>query len=93
MGKLLYKMTLSSALILILGGCGGGGAAGSAGSGETVGTTSYKIVPMVIGEKTTIAPGYSIVEANDEAVVEIVVTGTEKSGTLMEGEASLKIPL
>jgi len=92
MRKLIYKMTLLLALTLLLNGCGGG-AAGSTGSGETVGTASYKIVPMVIGEKTTIAPGYSIVEANDQAVVEIVVTGTEKSGTLMEGEASLKIPL
>jgi hypothetical protein len=92
MSKSLYNILMIISAAMIMTACGGGGSTAGSTSINN-GSADYKIVPMVIGEKTQIKPGYSIVQANDEAVVEIVVVGSEKSGTLMEGEASLKIPL
>lgn len=81
---------------LIFTACGGGG--GSTG-GSTASAApqqqqaTSKVVPLNIGEAVAVKPGYSIVDADDEAVLDILVSGDTKTVTLKSGAASLKMPI
>ena len=74
---------------------------GTSTSVSTGGTTlgdqedpaQVQIVPLNIGEVTPIEAGYSIVDSDDDAVLEILVSGETRTVILKSGMASIKMPI
>ena len=106
--KKLITIATIIATSLIFTACGGGGGSGSgsgAGAGSTAGTTGgttlgdqedpaqVQIVPLNIGEATPIQAGYSIVDSDDDAVLEILISGETRTVILKSGMASVKMPI
>ena len=95
--KKIITLTVVLAASLVFTGCGGGSSSGSTAGTSPAGgqqqAASSKVVPLHIGEVTAIKPGYSIVDSNDEAVLDILVTGETRTVTLKSGAASIKMPI
>ena len=72
-------------------GTSGGSTATTGGSTDSQATS--KVVPLTIGEPTEIQAGYSIVDSNDDAVLEILVSGETRTVILKSGVASVKMPI
>jgi len=73
----------------LLTGCGGGG--GGSGSAAPA-ASAYTVKPLSLGNPTKVEPGYEVVNASDDAEIDIVVQGNQKTMTLISGSASVKIP-
>ena len=76
--------------------CGSGGSSSGATGANTPpppNQATSKVMPLHIGEATPIKAGYSIVDSNDEAVLDILVAGETKTVTLKSGAASIKMPI
>ena len=98
-------MTIATimATSLIFTACGGGGGStAGTGTGTTAGTgagttggqqTTSKVVPLNIREATAIQAGYSIVDSDDDAVLEVLVSGETRTVILKSGMASIKMPI
>ena len=95
MKKLLLLLTTMTVSVLLTacGGGGGGGTSGTSGtSGGDAGTVTYKTIPLNVGEKTPVKPGYSIVDSSEDAVLDVLVVEDTRTVTLTKGSASLKMP-
>ena len=73
-------------------GSAGGSTSSTGGSADDQQATS-KVIPLNIGEPTEIQAGYSIVDSDDEAVLEILVSGETRTVILKSGMASIKMPI
>lgn len=91
--KTIYKlMTTVSAAALITGCGGGGGGSSAAGGAPATGQNDDPgtgVIALKVGEKRSVQPGDKIVNASDDAVMDIVVVGNERTVTLRSGSASL----
>lgn len=103
MKKLITIATVMAASLLFTG-CGGGSSDTSATTstfnegqsplaGTSVTSVTSKVMPLNVGEATAVKAGYEIVDSSDDAVLDIVVTSTTKTVTLISGAASLKMPI
>lgn len=96
--KNIITITAIMATSLLFTACGGGGggssATGTTSSGTTTGSTatSSTITPLSIGVATEIAPGYKVVNSSDDAVLDVLVSGKNRTVVLKSGTASLSIP-
>jgi len=93
--KTIIKMTLTLLSIAVLTACGGGGGDGFSNSGNGTGTgsntgTTPGTSVMVMGAPVAIDGGYSIVDASEDAVVDILVVGESRTATLTAGTASIQ---
>lgn len=84
----------TSLLFTACGGGGGGATTGTTSAGTTTGSTatSSTITPLSIGVATPIAPGYKVVNSSEDAVLDILVSGENRTVVLKSGSASLSIP-
>lgn len=96
---MIAASVLTASLIFTACGSGGSssGATGATGTKAPSDTppsqATSKVVPLNIGEATPVKAGYSIVDSNDEAVLDILVAGETKTVTLKSGVASIKMPI
>jgi len=94
--KKIITITAIMATSLLFTACGGGGGGaptGTTSSGTTGSTaTSSTITPLSIGVATPVAPGYKVVNSSEDAVVDILVSGENRTMVLKSGSASLSIP-
>jgi len=70
-----------------------GGSTSTTGGSEDDQQATSKVIPLNIGEPTEIQAGYSIVDSDDEAVVEILISGETRTVILKSGMASIKRPI
>ena len=94
--KTIYTLLTTVFAVAIITGCGGGGGGGSSAGGTTGSTEAGQnddsgagVIALSVGEKTPVQPGDKIVNASDDAVLDIVVVGNERSVTLRTGSAAL----
>ena len=87
--KNIIKLTLVAVTTIAFTACGGGGGGGSSTGGSTGGTNPTTSV-MQLNQAMAIEPGDSIVNSSEDAVVEIVIKGTNRVATLIAGSASIK---
>ena len=88
-------MAMAWTVSALLTGCGGGGgstapAASTANYGAE--DAGANIVALRVGNPTEIQPGYEVVDASEDAVIDIEVKGDQKTMTLISGEANLLMP-
>ena len=91
--KTIYKLltTISAAALITGCGGGGGGGGGSAGGGGSNGggAQQQSTTPLKVQARTLVKPGDKIVDASEDAVVDIVVVGEERAVILQQGSASV----
>ena len=86
--KNIIKLTLVAVTTIAFTACGGGGGGGSPTGASTGGTSSTSV--MQLNQAMAIGPGDAIVNSSEDAVVEIVIQGTNRVATLIAGSASIK---
>jgi ABC-type glycerol-3-phosphate transport system substrate-binding protein len=97
MMKMIKRGLTGLATVWMLTACGGGGG-GSAQFQESAQaaledtTVAVRKVPMQLNVPMEVAPGYKIVDASDDARVEITVKGEERNATLLSGSAWIELP-
>ncbi len=91
--KRVYRLLSMVSAAALITGCGGGGGGGGSAAAVQQQQPVAKTIPLNVGEKTSVKPGDRIVNASDDAVVDIVVVGEERTVTLKTGSAALQRPV